>query len=279
MLKRIALHIEKDQACPARTATTLALAQRFGAEVLGIYVAYVWPRDTLDESVIPSGVYEVMLQQRAADREKCHTEFNRRVDAAGNVAAQWRTPDGRPEQVLPLHARCADLLVLSQANNTDTDSIVDPYLVETIVMSAGRPVLVVPYAGEYSTVGNRILFCWDHGREAARALADAAPFIEKAEETFVLTLDAQSDAMRARQTVADDLPAWFRAQGYAEPKMVRRETGGLGMGNAILNAAADHGCDLIVMGLYGHSRAREWVLGGASRDILQSMTVPVLLSH
>ena len=279
MLKRIALHIEKDQACPARTTTAVALAQRFQAELLGIYVAFMWPRETLDESVIPSGVYEVMLQQRAQEREKCHGEFDRCVAAAPGIAAQWRTPEGRPDEVLALHARCADLLVLSQANNTDTDSVVDPYLVETIVLTAGRPVLVVPYAGEYTSIGNRILFCWDHGREAARALADAAPFLEKAEEIFVLTLDAESEAMRARETVADDLQAWFRAQGYREPRMVKRETREVGYGNAILNAASDHSCDLIVMGLYGHNRVREWVLGGASRDILESMTVPVLFSH
>lgn len=278
MLKRIALHVEKDKACPARTATALALAQRFQAELLGIYVNYSWPRDIFDESVVPSAVYEVVLQQRAQERARCHAEFAQRVAPAG-VATQWRTPEGRPDEILALHSRCADLLVLSQADNDETDSVVDPYVIETIVMTAGRPVLAVPYAGEYTSIGNRILVCWDGGREAARALADAAPFLAQTKEIFVLTLDPESDAMRLRETVADDLPAWFRAQGYAEPKMVRRETGGLGMGNAILNAAADHGCDLIVMGLYGHSRAREWVLGGASRDILQSMTVPVLLSH
>ncbi|AOB31412.1 hypothetical protein AKI39_13015 [Bordetella sp. H567] len=278
MLKRIALHVEKDQACPARTATAVALAQRFQAELLGIYINFPWPREFFDESIVPNGIYEVVLQQRAQERAQCHAEFDRCVADAG-IATQWRTPEGRPEEILASHARCADLLVLSQAKNTETDSIVDPYVIETIVLTAGRPVLAVPYAGEYTGIGNRILVCWDGGREAARALADAAPFLAQTQDIFVLTLNPESEAIRMRETAPDDLQAWFRAQGYAQPTLVRRETGRLGMGAAILNAASDHGCDLVVMGLYGHSRAREWVLGGASRDILQAMTVPVLFSH
>jgi nucleotide-binding universal stress UspA family protein len=278
MLKRIALHVEKDQACAGRTVTALALARRFEAELLGIYVNYTWTHYPYSESVIPSAAYEVMLQQLAQEHDRCHAEFERCVADTG-IAAQWRNPGGRPDETLPLHARCADLLVTSQAHERETDSIVDPYMVENVIMNAGRPVLVVPYAGEYTSVGNRILVCWDGGREAARALVDAAPFVHSAEEIFVLTLDGDSAAMRARETVPGDLQAWFRAQGYGDPRMLVRETAGIGYGNAILNAASDHGCDLIVMGLYGHSRMREWVLGGASRDMLDAMTVPVLFSH
>ncbi|OZI18841.1 hypothetical protein CAL26_14230 [Bordetella genomosp. 9] len=278
MLKRIALHIEKDQACAGRTAAALALAQRFEAELLGIYVDYTWVHYPYGESIIPSAAYEVMQQQARQEHDSCHRQFERGVADRG-VPAQWRYPGGRPDEVLPLHARCADLLVLSQAHERETDSIVDPYMVENVIMNAGRPVLVVPYAGEYVSIGNRILVCWDGGREAARALADAAPFLARAEEVCVLTLDTDSDAMRDRATVPGDLQAWFRAQGYAEPRLLTRETAGLGYGNAILNAASDHSCDLIVMGLYGHSRMREWVLGGASRDMLDAMTVPVLFSH
>ncbi|CAM3658040.1 UspA domain-containing protein [Bordetella sputigena] len=278
MLKRIALHVEKDQACAGRTLTALALAQRFEAELLAIYVNYTWAHYPYGESVIPSAAYEVMLQQLAQEHDKCHMEFERCVADTG-IATQWRNPGGRPDETLPLHARCADLLVLSQAHERDTDSIVDPYMVENVIMNAGRPVLVVPYAGEYTRIGSRILVCWDGGREAARALADAAPFLASAEEVLVLTLDADSDAMRSRETVPGDLQAWFRAQGYGDPRMLTRETAELGHGNAILNAASDHSCDLIVMGLYGHSRMREWVLGGASRDMLNAMTVPVLFSH
>ncbi|ANN72291.1 universal stress protein [Bordetella bronchialis] len=276
MLKRIALHVEKDQARYARYAAALALARRFQAQVVGVYVSHAWMPDQAEHDIFPSAVYELMLEQQAQERRLCEAEFNRHATQA-EVDRQWRAALGRPADALALHARCTDLLVLSQADAT-TDSIVDPYSVETVIMTAGRPVLVVPYAAEYTSIGDRILVCWDGGREAARALADAAPFLARARNIFALTLGSRSANLQPGE-MSEALQAWLRPRGYAEPRLLARDTDGRGMGDAILTAAADHGCDLIVMGLYGHNRAREWVLGGASRDMLRNMTVPVLFSH
>lgn len=278
MLKRIALHIEKDKACETRTWVATTLAKSFQAELIGVYVAPLPFQYAYENALIPNAVHEVVRRQLDEERARCREEFEHRAARAG-VAAQWRAPHGPPEETLALHVRCTDLLITSQTDDQNTDSVIAPYLLESIIMTAGRPVLVIPYAGLDYTVGKRILFCWDHGREAARALSDAAPFLAKAEEIFALTLDTKSEEMRRRETVADDLHAYFDAQGYAKPQTVIRDTADVGIGNAILNAASDYGCDMIVMGLYGHSRAREWVLGGASREILNSMTMPVLFSH
>ncbi|ANN72272.1 universal stress protein [Bordetella bronchialis] len=278
MLKRIALQVEKDAACAGRTAVAAALAARFQAELVGIYVSFAPPRYLFDEAYVPGALQEIALRQMQEDRRKCEEAFQRQAGGAG-IAVQWRAPEGRADELLARHARCADLLVISQSVDGVTDSVLAPDMAESVILTAGRPVLAVPYSGEFETVGTRILFCWDHGREAARALADAAPFFATASEIVALTLNANSDEMRRRQTVVGDLKAYFHAHGYVRPRVTTGETAGIGTGNAILNAASDYGCDLIVMGLYGHSRAREWVLGGASRAILESMTVPVLFSH
>jgi nucleotide-binding universal stress UspA family protein len=278
MIKRIALQIEKDSACEVRTAVATALAARFDAELIGVYVGYSLPPYVFDESYVPVAVMEVTRRKLEEDRGSCEEAFRRQTLPAG-IAIQWRAQKGRPDELLARHARCADLLIMSQAVEGVTDSVIAPDLEESVVLTAGRPVLTIPYAGTFPTVGSRILFCWDRGREAARALADAAPFLESAQEVVVLTLNADSDTMRRRMTVDGDLEAYFHAHGYVHPRSTTGSTSGLGAGNAILNAASDYDCDLIVMGLYGHSRAREWVLGGASRSILKKMTVPVLFSH
>lgn len=278
MFKRIAVHIEKDSACPARTAVAAELAARFNAQLIGLYVSPALPRYPFDEAMLPAALYHEVRKQQTDDRKRCEQEFQQRAQAA-DVASQWRAPEGNAERVLALHARLADLLVLSQAGESADESSVDAAVMGTIVLSVGRPVLAVPRAARSSSAGKRILVCWDHGREAARALADAAPLLAQAEEIHALTLDPDGSAMRSRATVPGDLRAWFGAHGYVEPHIAERDTAGIRVGNAILNAASDYSCDLIVMGLYGHSRAREWILGGASREILKNMTVPVLFSH
>jgi nucleotide-binding universal stress UspA family protein len=278
MLKRIAVHIEKSASCEARLSTAGLIAARFQAALVGIYPQYLPSEYRYDENVLPGGLREMLQQRAEEDRKRCEQMYRDRT-AGASIAAEWRQPEGSPDEVLPLHARCADLLIIGQAGGRAADSDLAPFQAESIIMSAGRPVLMIPYSGQFPVVGERVLVCWDHGREAARALADAAPFLERAQEITVLTLDPDSDRMRGRRTVANDLQAYFQAHGYTEPRMVSAETADVGIGNAILNTASDYGSDLVVMGLYGHSRARELVLGGASREMLKTQVVPVLFSH
>src|SRR5690625_4978202 len=146
-------------------------------------------------------------------------------------------------------------------------------------MSAGRPVLMVPTVGNIITIGERILFCWDKKREAARAFADAAPFLGTAKELVVLCIDEDTDYLRNQDIQENEFTDLCAAMGYPAPKVLLRSSKGVGVGNVILNTATDYGSDLIVMGAYGHSRMRQWIMGGASKTILSSMTVPALMSH
>jgi nucleotide-binding universal stress UspA family protein len=137
-------------------------------------------------------------------------------------------------------------------------------------------VLVVPRYGTFDTVGERVLVAWNGSREATRAVHDALPILKLATKVTVLSIDPERDT-------GDRIPSADIALHLARHGVAAEGTSTVGLdisvGDLLLSRAADLGADLIVMGAYGHSRMRELVLGGATRHILQHMTVPVLMSH
>ena len=150
-------------------------------------------------------------------------------------------------------------------------------LPETVALTTGRPVLVVPFIGA-KPPGKIVLLCWNASREAARAAADALPFLKAAQKVIVLVVNPTVSAEGHGEEPGADAAAWLARQGV-KVTVQRDVAPDADVGGLILSRAADHDADLIVMGIYGHSRMREMVLGGASRTLLASMTVPVLMSH
>ncbi|MBC2769330.1 universal stress protein [Pusillimonas minor] len=276
MLGRIAIDLTKDNNQVRRLETTLRLAKTHNAEVVGVYPSPE-PSDYLrDGSLIPREVSQMMTAHLAQERDEMKALFEDQAAAAG-VKAIWRNPKGLSEDVLALHARYCDLVVMSQT--VKQTSSVRPSIAEAVITSAGRPVLMVPYIGEQHPVGSRILVCWDHGRRAARAFADAAPILANAKEIVIVSIDERSNRLVSQDVHEEDIEAYCVSKGYVKPRRVRLDSADAGIGNTILNAASDHGSDLIVMGAYNRSRAREWMLGGTSKTLLDSMTVPILFSH
>jgi len=145
-----------------------------------------------------------------------------------------------------------------------------------LALGVGRPVLIVPRYGTFETVGERVLVAWNGSREATRAVHDALPLLKLASSVTVLSIDPEHDT--GDRIPGADIALHLARHGVAAEGM---STVGLdiSVGDLLLSRAADLGADLIVMGAYGHSRVRELVLGGATRHILQHMTVPVLMSH
>lgn len=154
-----------------------------------------------------------------------------------------------------------------------------PYRADTIITSAGRPVFMVPHVDVLPTVGKNILICWDSSRRAARALSDAAPFLERASKLIALSVNMNKELLKTQDIMPDDLSQYCASHHYAELTEVHMTRPKNEIGEAILTAANDYGCDLIVMGAYNHSPLREWTFGGTSTTLLQSMRVPVLFSH
>ncbi len=278
MLGRIAIYLSNDNACSRRIDVGLQLAKSHGAAVVGIYPTDGVAGHYYDESIIPQDVRNVLRGRREGFRDSVHKMFLERAEAAG-VAAEWRAPAGEAEEALALHARYCDLLVMSKAERVDSVAAIIANLPEAVVMAAGRPVLMIPNTGNIESIGQRVLYCWDQRREAARAFTDAAPFLKGCKELTVLEVDRDERDFKEYDLRETDFGNFCTSMGYPQPKHLVKKSDGIGVGNVILNTASDVGCDLIVMGAYGHSRMRQWVMGGASRTILTSMTVPVLLAH
>ena len=136
----------------------------------------------------------------------------------------------------------------------------------------------MPYAGRFDTVGSHVLVAWNATREAARAVNDAMPILQKAEKVTVLSVNPPSEEAGGPAWPAADIALHLARHGVTAEasSTVSLE---IDVGNAILSRAADFGSDLIVMGGYGHSRQREFILGGVTRTLLQHMTVPVIMAH
>jgi nucleotide-binding universal stress UspA family protein len=189
--------------------------------------------------------------------------------------AEWRTDEGSRADVVALHARYADLLVINQ---TDPDAADATHFGDAVLLAVGRPVLLVPYVGEMRSFGQNVLVCWNASREASRAVTDALPLLQRAASVTVLTVDGRASSYGHGESAGSDI-ALFLARHGVKTAASQTVSGSVDVGSVILSRAFDLGADLIVMGAYGHSRVREIVMGGATRTVLQSMTVPVLMSH
>lgn len=278
MLGRIAIHLHHDSGCKRRLQAAIQLASEHKAELIGIYPSEQPALYLYEDTVMPEEVHTVLRNKITQARNEIQKLFIQETSAAG-VKAHWRTPQGPADEALALHARYCDLLIMSKADNKDTAASIMTNLPEAVVMAAGRPVLMIPAVGSVLPIGRRVLFCWDQRRESARAFADAAPILQTSSELVVLTVDPEPDDLRKKDLHENDFADYCASLGYPKPRIVFKKSENIGVGNLILNASTDYGSDLIIMGAYGHSRMRQWVMGGASRTMFSSMTVPILLSH
>jgi nucleotide-binding universal stress UspA family protein len=202
--------------------------------------------------------------------------FDRSVAATG-VHAAWAEVQDYP--IVPAFARqalYADLLVLGQHDPSDPEAAGVPFdFAETVMATSGKPALILPYAETPAPVGQTIVIAWKPTREAARAVSSAVPMLQRARRVHVLSWGKEEEDVAGARL---DLDSYLKLRGV-EPTWHREGDEPEFMGDLLLSRAFDLDADMLVMGCYGHSRAREWVLGGTSRTVLQSMTLPVLMAH
>jgi nucleotide-binding universal stress UspA family protein len=171
-------------------------------------------------------------------------------------------------------ARRFDLAVVGQAE--PERSAVEDMIAESTLFESGRPMIVVPYIQKGPLKLDNVMICWDGSRPAARAIGDAMPLLEKAGRVEIVIVTNE----RGKQDEIEGADIGQHLARHGLKVDVHRISGGsIDVADALLSHAADSGADFMVMGGYGHSRLREFVLGGVTRSILQSMTVPVLMSH
>jgi len=170
-------------------------------------------------------------------------------------------------------ARRFDVAIAAQAD-PDTPGP-EGLIIEAALFGSGRPVLIVPYIQKAGLQLDRAMVCWDGSRNAARAIADALPFLARTKAVEVVTVTGEP----GKGELAGADIAQHLARHGLKVEAEQLVAPDIDIANAILSRAADIGADLIVMGGYGHSRAHEFILGGATRTLLRHMTAPVLLSH
>ena len=202
--------------------------------------------------------------------------FREMLQLDGVAGGDWQLFGAGDSEDLVAAACAADLVIYPQASAEYRLPV--GFAAENLVVAAGRPVLVVPYAGAFAALGRRPLIAWDGSREAARAAHDALPLLHKAELATLLTVaEREADFERDRPGRERMMKNYERHGIPARVEEVIR--GDLAIADLLLSRAADRDADLIVAGAYHHSQLREALLGGVTRDLLDHMTVPVLLSH
>lgn len=248
------------------------LAKRWDAHLTVVHLA------RQPEAIIGDPAYSATLWASVAAKaaEASTSELDAikqrasRMDARTEVRSE-NVMLGTIEDVAARHAMHADLTIIQTPENVHEDAAF-----EAALFRSGRPVLLVPAAWEAGTIGKRIIVAWKPKREAARAVADAAPFLSEADSVNVVTVDASRDDYGA--AAGRDIAANLARKGV---DVDVRNIDGMGASAeaALLNEARALEADLLVMGGYGHSRLRQFVFGGVTRALSRTSPIPVLLSH
>ncbi len=276
--KTVLVHVDTDARSSVRVELAAQLAARNDAHLIGLH-AFA-PLRAPPYVRVEMGEELARLESRAAERLAADLalQFHDAARRAGIAAPEWRTSRRDAAEAFSLHARYADLVVLGQYSPDEEAGSVDADFPEIVALQSGRPVLLVPYAGVFDTVGQRILIAWNASREATRAITDALPLLRRAASVVVLAVNAPQGAADDGWAPGADC-ALFLARHGVVVEASSDPAVDIDVGNYLLSRASDLGADLIVMGAYGHHRLRELVLGGVTRTIVRHMTVPVLLAH
>jgi nucleotide-binding universal stress UspA family protein len=278
--KTIVVHCDDSTAGENRLKFAMRLARRHDAHLVGVGTLERIARPSYVES--PDIVELVRLyEQRRSDRQKALTDAFAKATRASGLRVEWRLEEGDPSGVLATAMRYADLGVLGQYQPDGPLPEEWRSLPETVAMTSGRPVVVVPYIGAPQRDQQNVMLAWNASHQATRAARDALPILQGAAKVTVLVVDGSVRGVAREphgQEPGADVAAWL-ARHDVKVEVVRDSSAEVDVGSVILSRVSDFDIDMVVMGVYGHSRLRELVLGGASRSMLQQMTVPALIAH
>lgn len=285
--KTVLLHIDDSAGRAARIEAAASIAQASGGHLTGVAltgVSRLLYQNQPDLDADPNlSLHLKFLRERAT---RALDGFEAQVRAAGVASFEQRVLDDEAAGGISLLARYADLVVISQYNAKDKSPSVMRDFPAYVLLHSGRPVLIVPYAPPLPLLAppaaaRNVLISWNASKEASRAVTAALPLLQRAGQVHVAIFDAQVHAAEHGEQPGAELTHYLARHGV-EARLHLLDGGGVrrgDIGEALLSQAADLSADLLVMGAYGHSRLRETILGGVTRTILQSMTIPVLMAH
>jgi nucleotide-binding universal stress UspA family protein len=271
----IVLSAKEDE--PAVRAARI-VAKRSDAHVAVAFLISLPDEPLAYEPSVVGGVWAELLSQARADAAA------ERVKVEALLGEETGAPDLRTGEALArdlgrvagVHARYGDLCVLTRPSAEGGDGRHD--LIEGVLFNSGRPALIIPPGWKGTTIGARPLLAWDASREATRALSESYDLIDGAETTLVVTVDAKIKMFGHGESPGANIAAHLARRGA---KVEVRNVDGEGRSHAdsVLEQATAFNADLIVMGGYAHARIREYVFGGATRDMLEKANVPLLMAH
>jgi nucleotide-binding universal stress UspA family protein len=275
MLKDIVVNLSSQGPRDFAAEYATSIAAMFGAHITGVSFVY--------EPVIPDGMLggvpvdliELQRQENSKAANDAISRFDGAAKKAG-LSAETRLLDatfGGAATRFAQISRRFDLVVVGQAQREGGPA--DDLVIEGALFESGRPLVVVPYIQRRGITLERVLACWDGSRTAARAIGDAMPFLERAKAVEVVIV---AEERKSEEMTGANMSAHLVRHGVAA-SVKRIAKGDIAIQDALLSYAADSGADFMVMGGYGHSRLREFILGGVTRGILASMTLPVLMAH
>ena len=260
-------------------ALAAAVATKFDAQLTATFLTPLPDEPLAYEPTVVAGVWAELLGRARMQAEAERKKFEARLQKLGRDC-DLRTAEALSRdlgRVAAVHARYADISVLTRSMEGAVGDVREE-LIEGILFHAGRAILVAPPGWNGTEIGKKIVVAWDASREATRALSEAQPLLDVAKQVTVVTVDAKPKAFGHGDIPGANIAAHLGRRGL--PVEVRNaDSGGRSAADTIMAEADATGADLVVMGGYAHSRLRELVFGGATRDLLRASQIPLLMAH
>jgi nucleotide-binding universal stress UspA family protein len=279
-LKDILVYVDGSPRSYITLALAAKLARRFQAHLIGLHVmGMLLP--SYDPATYFDGAAGLSLAGRISESaqqvaQESERQFDKQLQRSF-ITGEWHPAEGMVADHVAREARYVDLTVVTQVDLANPPLGTRRQVPQEVLLSSGRPVLVVPHSGSFEIFGSHILIGWNGSREAARAVNDAMPFLVRADTVTIAVVEPVS-AYEGDTVLIEDIGPHLLRHGVkaVSVRCARRESGTSG---TLLDYASECGADLLVIGGYGHSRLRALVLGGVSRGVLARMTIPTLASH
>lgn len=284
--KDLLVHADEAEGTTARLRLAADLARRHAGHLTALYVRELSPaqiemRAAAELGLAPPAGLD-RLDQRLkssldAAAERLHGPFEA-LRREFNIEVAWRMVDGTASVVVPQHARYADLCIVGRDRKGGAGAR-EHNFTEQLLLRTGRPVLFIPASDGFATLGRHVVVAWNSSRATARSLSDALPLIERAERTTVLTINAEDFEDEQDDMPAEHLIAHLRHHNRAIDAVDLENISAGSIAEALQGEARRLGADVIVAGAFGHPKLWEKLVGGVTRNLLDRMTMPVLMSH
>lgn len=262
----------------AKSATKGAamIAAAHKARLIGLHVLDINHFIGYMGAEMPAEIFDLQREKLMADAAQVEVEFKSICEEAG-IDFEWHCIEGNTQRLIDQHARYADLICVC-APPASADAFTPSPIGEELVFSSGRPVLIFPQEFSAATVGDQVMLAWDGSQEAAKAISQSMGILSAASQVSLVCVadhdlqDAQAD------TLGTDMNRYLKSHDV-QAEAITVHAGSTAVGPFLHDCAIGHRADLLVMGAYGHSRIREFILGGVTHWALRHSTIPILMCH